>query len=57
MDIFLKNHAKLGNHTILAGFSNRVKPGTILIEIVLTGDSLYIASIFNLRLVQAIVEM
>ena len=43
-NLLLKNCANSGNCTMyLALISNRVKPGTVLIEIMLTGDPLYLA--------------
>ena len=39
---FLKNRTKLGNSYYLVLFVNRTKPGTVLIETVLSGESLYI---------------
>ena len=38
---FDKNHTKPGNLYYLVLFENRTKPGTILSETVLSGDSLY----------------
>ena len=39
---FEKNSTKLGNPYYLVLFENRTKPGTVLSETVLSGDSLYL---------------
>ena len=41
---FEKNRTKQGNPYYLVLFENRTKPGTVLSETVLSGDSLYIIS-------------